>query len=75
MVMEKEEGLGLLLIVEKAAVLGSAFGFFKDDLTDGGFRVNGQRHGAGIGHFQNLFSRGTGMDEVSGDVNHEADSG
>jgi len=73
-VMEEEKKLGLLLIVEGAAVLSLAFGFFKNDLTDRSARVNGQRHGAGIGHFQDLFGRGAGMDEVGGDMNHEADS-
>ena len=54
MVMEEKKELRLLLLMEGTAVLSLAFGFFKNDLADGNAWVNGQRHGAGIGHFQNL---------------------
>ncbi len=41
MVMEEKKKLGLLLIMEGAAILGLAFGFFKNDLTDGNTRMDG----------------------------------
>jgi len=50
-VMEEKKKLGLLLVMEDAAVLGFTFGFFKNDLTDRSARVDGKRHGAGVGHF------------------------
>lgn len=74
MALEEEKKLRLLLIKKFTLVLSLTFGFFKDDLTNSNAGMDGERHRAGVGHFQDLFAVAAGMDKVGSDVDHEADS-